>query len=151
MQLKKPDPRVLTVWRLRLIPAAALLLYLSIRLLALPYLVWWVFTGLWLSAVLLLALVYFPLKYRRLSYTVNSRTLIVHTGGVSSRIKAVPFHAVQYASILTTPLMRQFGICSLVFYMAGSHITIPGLTMKDAEVLRGKPTPKKPDGDDLDE
>lgn len=136
MKLKKPDPRVLTVWRLRLIPAAALLLYLSIRLLALPYIVWLIFVGLWICVLLFLCFIYFPMRYRRLSYGMNSQTLIIYTGAITLRIKAVPFHAVQYTSILTTPLLRLFGICSLVFYMAGSRVTLPGLLIKEADNLR---------------
>ena len=141
MQLKKPDPCVLTVWRLRLIPAAALLLYLSFRYLYFSIFIWCIFTGLWISAAVILAFVYFPAKYRRLSYGVNSHCFIMYGGVLTIRIKAVPFHAVQYASVLTTPLMRQFAICSLIIYMAGSHVTIPGLTFEEAESLRGKLAP----------
>lgn len=146
MKLKKPDPRVLTVWRLRLIPAAALLLYLSIRLAALPDILWLTFTGLWICVLLFLCLVYYPMKYKRLSYGMNSRTLIIYAGAISLRIKAVPFHAVQYTSILTTPLLRMFGICSLVFYMAGSRVTLPGLLIKEADNLRASLKYKNTDG-----
>lgn len=146
MQLKKPDPRVRTVWRLRLLPAAALLLYLSIRFWSFSDLIWWIFTGLWLSAFLFFMLIYFPLRYRRLSYALHSRALIVHAGVIDTRIKAVPLHAVLYASVLSTPLLRRFGIRSLVLYMAGSRLTIPGLTAEDANALREKLTFQSPDG-----
>lgn len=136
MKLKKPDPHILTVWRLRLIPVAAFLLYLSLRWIALPFLIWWIFTVLWLCTLLFFVLVYYPLKYRRLSYQVTSRMVLVYSGVLTVHIKAVPFHAVQYTSLLSTPLLRQFGLCSVLFYMAGSRLLLSGLPLSDAEALR---------------
>lgn len=135
MKLKKPDPHILTVWRLRLIPVAVFLLYLSLQWILLPFLLWWIFTVLWICVLLFLLLVYYPLKYRRLSYQVTSRMVVVYSGVLTVHIKAVPFPAVQYTSLLSTPLLRQFGLCSVLFYMAGSRLLLSGLSCSDAEAL----------------
>ncbi len=145
MQLKKPDPRILTVWRLRLLPAAALFFFLSIRFVAVHEPVWWLFTGCWITICMILLCFYFPLKYRYLSYAVKHRVFLLHWGVLYTRIRAVPFHAVQYAAILSTPLERRFSICSLKLYMAGSHISVPGLHNEDAKELRDILSPKKPE------
>ncbi len=145
MQLKKPDPHILTVWRLRLLPAAAIFFFLSLQFAAVHEPVWWLFTGSWITICIILLYFYFPLKYRRLSYAVNHRIFLLHCGVLYTRIKAVPFHAVQYAAILSTPLERRFSICSLMLYMAGGHISVPGLHNKEAEELRDILSPKRPD------
>lgn len=151
MQHKKPDSRILTVWRLRLLPAAALFVFLSIRFAAVRKPIWWIFTGFWITICIFFMFIYFPLKYRRLSYAVNRRAFLVHCGVLYTRIKAVPFHAVQYAAILSSPLERRFSICSLVLYMAGSHLSVPGLHSEEAENLRGMLTPNLPERDDTND
>lgn len=151
MPLKKPDSRILTVWRLRLLPAVALFGFLSHRFAAVREPAWWIFTGLWITLCTFIVFLYYPLRYRRLSYALNRRAFFLHCGVLYTRIKAVPLHAVQYAAILSTPLERQFSICSLVLYLAGSHLSVPGLHREEAEELRDMLTPNLPERDDADD
>ena len=151
MPLKKPDSRILTVWRLRLLPAVALFVFLSHRFAAVREPVWWIFTGLWITVCTFLVFLYYPLRYRRLSYATTRRAFLLHCGVLYTRIKAVPLHAVQYAAILSTPLERRFSICSLVLYLAGSHLSVPGLHREEAEELRDMLTPNLPERDNADD
>ena len=146
MTLQKPDLHVLTVWRLRLLLVAILPSFLSAYFAPHIGLVWWVFTAAWIFAFLGFYIFYYPIKYRKLAYSVNEKCLLIHCGVIYTRVKEIPLTSVQYVSIATTPLQRLFGICSLIVFTAGSNAYIPGLAPDKADELRDLLTPVLPDG-----
>lgn len=141
MTLKKPDLHVLTVWRIRLLLAAVAPSFLSAYFGANRNWIWWLFTASWTAAFLYFYIFYYPIKFRKLSYSLNKRCLIIHCGVIYTRVKAVPFSSIQYAAIGTTPLQRLFGITSLFVCTAGSSAYIPGLPPDEARELQAILTP----------
>ena len=129
MTLQKPDLRILTVWRIRLLVTAvapsAVTAYFSIN----RTWAWWLFSASWIAAFLYFYIGYYPIKYRKLSYSINQTCLVVHCGVIYTRIKA------------STPLQQLFGLCSLVVYAAGSTLRLPGLPLQDGILLQGALTP----------
>lgn len=141
MTLQKPDLRILTVWRIRLLVTAvapsAVTAYFFIN----RTWIWWLFSASWIAAFLYFYIGYYPIKYRKLSYSINQTCLIVHCGVVYTRIKAMPLCSIQYVSVSSTPLQQLFGLCSLVIYAAGSALRLSGLSLQDGILLQGTLTP----------
>ena len=141
MTLQKPDLRILTVWRIRLLVTAvapsAVTAYFSIN----RTWAWWLFSASWIAAFLYFYIGYYPIKYRKLSYSLNQTCLVVHCGVIYTRIKAMPLVSIQYVSVSSTPLQQLFGLCSLVVYAAGSTLRLPGLPLQDGILLQGALTP----------
>lgn len=143
MTLQKPDLHLLTVWRIRLLLCTMVPSFLSAYFLPRLNWVWWLFTAAWVLAFLGFYIFYYPIKFRKLSYSANANCLLIHCGVIYTRVKAVPLTSVQYVSVGTTPLQRLFGICSLFVYTAGSSSYIPGLAPDRAEELRELLTPAR--------
>lgn len=146
MTLKKPSPHVLTVWRIRLLLVSVLPSFLSAFFAPHINWIWWLFTSVWIFAFLCFYILYYPIKYRKLSYSFNERCLLIHCGVIYTRVKAVPFESIQYLSVASTPLQRLFGLCSLFVFAAGSTVYIPGLIFEEALALQSKLTPRDPNG-----
>lgn len=100
-------------------------------------------TGLLLGAALL-ALLYLavlapPRRYRAWGYGVDSEELQVRRGVWTRVHTVVPLDHVQHIDVSQGPLERAFGICSLVLHTAGtlhSQIVLPGLARATAERIR---------------
>ncbi|MEM1486094.1 PH domain-containing protein [Oscillospiraceae bacterium PP1C4] len=149
MTLKKPDLHVLNVWRIRLVLAAIAPAFLSAYFFLHTSRLWWIFSAAWVLAFFFLYICYFPIRYRKLSYTLNKYSLLIHCGVFYTLVKAIPFTNIQYASVFSTPLERKLGLCSLFVYSAGSTSYIPGLPLEEAMRIQHILTPDEPGGDPL--
>lgn len=81
------------------------------------------------------------LRYRRWSYELRPRDLVVVHGVVVRTERWIPRTRVQYVDLSSGPIDRLLGLRSLVVYTAGSGlraVTIPGLPAERAEDLRSE-------------
>lgn len=93
------------------------------------------FTAVWVLIYLALVLVYLPLRYRNLSFTVTDEQIILHSGVIYNRVRSIPLRNIQFTAVYRNPFDGLFGLCSLVVTAAGGRITLPGLRIQDAEAL----------------
>lgn len=135
MHVVKPALHILTVWRLRLLLCTLLPSFLSAYFFANRPL-WWGCTLVWVAAFCYFYIVYYPIKLKKLFLSGNNRCLLIHCGVIYTRVKAIPYTGIQYVAVTSSPLERFFGICSLVFRMAGASAYMPGLTPGQAEEIR---------------
>lgn len=130
--------QVLAVWRLRMLllaaPCAFLFAFLFAR-----------FGGNWILALscatlallfILLYFLYYPIKYRKLSYTAGTDYFIIRSGVFFNRVKALPYTSIQYTSLAYTPVSGWFGLRTLMIFLAGTSLMLPGLALSDAQALR---------------
>ena len=148
MKLQKPDLHLLTVWRLRLLLVTLLPSSLSAYFSAWQGLFWWIFTISWAAAFLAFYLFYYPIKFRKLSYSRNSQYLLLHCGVIYTRVKAMPLDSIQYTAIASSPLQRLFHVHTLLIYAAGACLRLPGLPLETAKQLQQELTPAPPEGGD---
>lgn len=88
-------------------------------------------------SVLLLGLVYYPIKFRRLSYRVENGWLTIRCGVIYTRVKAIPLKNIQYTTLAALPLAQWLGLCTLLVHGAGGSIHLPGLSRGEAILLQG--------------
>lgn len=133
--LRKPQSAIQHVWRIVLVLASlppALLLHLFFT----PFTLWWYVGGaVWLLSFLFFYLVYIPVRYRNLSFSLSEEFLTVHSGVFSRRVRIMPIASIQFTVVWDSPLHRAFRLCALIVSAAGAHITLPGLTREDAKTL----------------
>ena len=146
MTLRKPDLHMLTVWRIRLLLVALGPSFVSAYFLPRRGLVWWLFTAAWAGAFLYCYIFYYPIKYRKCSYSTTGEALLLHCGVIYTRVKAMPLTSIQYATVVSTPLQRLFGVRSLHVYAAGASLCLPGLPPEEADRLQRLLTPRPPEG-----
>lgn len=127
----KPHPRLLTIWRTRLVlcmaVAAAAINAFGVR----GY-------SVWLVQALLLFYLYallLPGRYRNIHYRIKGKHLLIDCGWLFARIKAIPLGHVQYIERRHTPLSYMFGLYTLTIYSAGSISHIPGLSITQVDRL----------------
>lgn len=92
-----------------------------------------------LLALLYLAVLSPPRRYRAWGYGIDPEELQVRRGVWTRVHTVVPLDNVQHIDVSQGPLERAFGICSLVLHTAGtlhSQIVIPGLARATAERMR---------------
>lgn len=136
MKRIKPQPKLLTLWRIVLalimcVPAFlnSLLLYRSTS----P--AWIIGTAVWMIVFFAGYLVYLPLAYRRISFSLYDEKVTLYSGVFYRRIRSIPLENIQFTSLWASPLHLVMGICSLSITAAGGHVTLPGLRKQDAESL----------------
>ena len=101
-----------------------------------PVLAWVVVTLASVLAVLSLVLV--PFRVRSYRYVTRQDDFVFARGVVFQRLVAVPYGRLQLVDINRGPLARALGLAELklVTAAASSGVSIPGLLVADAELLR---------------
>lgn len=131
----KPQPKILTAWRVLLTFAMLAPAFLNALLFPIRGQAWLGVSAGWIVLFLVLYLVYLPLRYQKLSFSVSGDRILLYSGVLYTRARSIPLRNIQYSTILRSPLDRLFGLCSLVVTAAGGRISLPGLRLPDAEAL----------------
>ena len=138
MEMKKVSRRALLLWRIRL-SAGVFLCPFLIALFFPDAPVWTaVLTILWIAFYLFMFLLYYPIKYYKLSYTLTAASLVIRCGVFYNRMKAMELRNIQHVTTGATPLARALGLCSLQVWGAGGIVYIPGLPKEEALRLCGR-------------
>jgi membrane protein YdbS with pleckstrin-like domain len=99
---------------------------------------YWLATGglvLWLFLLLYIA----PRRYQYTAFAATEVAIMLRRGALWRSQRGVPLNRIQHVEIKEGWLERQFGICQLCIYTAGSggaDIRIPGLPPNVAEPLK---------------
>ena len=90
------------------------------------------------SVLSVLSLVLVPFRVRSYRYVTRQDDFVFARGVVLQRLVAVPYGRLQLVDINRGPLARALGLAELklVTAAASSGVSIPGLLVADAEVLR---------------
>jgi membrane protein YdbS with pleckstrin-like domain len=88
--------------------------------------------------ILVLLAAFTPRRVRSIGYRLRDDDLLFRRGIMFQRFVAVPYGRMQLVDINRGPLDRALGLAGLrlVTAAAASNVTVPGLTMADAESLR---------------
>lgn len=133
--MNHPQPQIIAIWRILLTLAAMIPAFLVSLLFKSGSTVWIISIGTLALVYLLIFLVYFPLLYKKMSYSVSGERIIYKTGVLLNRIISVPVSAVQFVSVSQSALEKPFGLAAVSVTMAGGRIILSGLTLEDAQVL----------------
>ena len=134
------EPRVLTLWRLRLgmVGAVLVLVCLLPVVVAAGPLVAAVVTVLLAGTLGGTAWWWTGLVWRAWEFRVGDRALHLRHGVVVRHVSTIPFHRVQHIDTEAGPLERRLGLASFVLRTASasSDSTVPGIDAAHAEELR---------------
>lgn len=134
----KIERAMVTVWRVRIFIAYVLLMLLITYLFPVSSRLWGLIALILSFVFLAMYLIYYPIKYNKLSYDVRNNLLIVNCGVIYTRIKAIPIENIQFITVTASWTMQYFNLHTLIVHGAGGSIHIPGIKVEDAEVLRRK-------------
>ncbi len=138
MEFKRPDRRVKLCWTVYTLCAALIPLAASIALFQLPMLPPWLpraFTVLWIAVLAAVLTVYYPLRYRRMRYTVSKDAIVTVRGMLFSVYRRMPLSAVRHITTLRGPIERMTGLATVLISATGGHLLIEGLTAAEADRL----------------
>jgi len=88
-------------------------------------------------ALVRFAIIY--ISFYKKGYAVREKDISYKTGLFFKTKTMIPFNRIQHSEVKQGPIERLFGIASLHIFTAGgssSDLTIPGLTMEDANHLK---------------
>lgn len=131
----KPQPRILMKWRINLALFMLIPAFLIALLFPVASRVWIILCAAWLVAFLGMYLVYLPLRYRGLSFTVEDDRILLYSGVLYTRVRCIPLRNVQFTTIHRSFADYVAGLCSLAVTSAGGRAVLPGLRPWDAEAL----------------
>ena len=139
MELQKPSKKNILISELYLIVLILIMSAVSAVLFSLeiiPSLVSIIFTCLWAAAIIFAALIYVPVYYKRLSYTLDEKYLTVNSGVIYFCSKTMPVKSIKYVTVIRGPLGQLFNMSSLIVFAAGSFLILPGLNYKKSKELQ---------------
>lgn len=99
----------------------------------------WTVTGVAAGLFGVIPLAMAPLQYRRWSYAIRERDVLIESGVVWRVRRSIPRARVQHVDIRSGPIDRMLGVVEVELHTAGSVgavASIPGLSPESAERLR---------------
>lgn len=136
MSFQKIQRTMASIWRLRVTGAYVLIMLVTTYLFPMQTRIWAWLALLWSFLFLGMYLIYYPIKYNRLSYAVYHNLLVVNCGVIYTRVKAIPVENIQFITVSASWLMQYFHLCTLIIHGAGGSVHIPGIKVSDADALR---------------
>lgn len=136
--MEKISKRSLTLWRIRLYIIAFLCAVVTSFVMTPFSIVWNVTTAAWVTVFLFMYFLYYPAKYRRLTYSVDQNGICVKSGVIYRYERYMQSDRVQYVNLVATPLQRVMGLNGVLILAAGSRIYIPCLEKTEAQGLLRK-------------
>jgi uncharacterized protein len=147
MQLQPVDPRILSVWRLRLIAGVVPLTLATLAAFAWSLLSGWAWWIVSIAIVTVTAAVVWAIwcwwwlerLYKSLRFGIDDTGIRIERGVWWRSIVALPRARIQHSDVTQGPLQRRYGVATLTFFTAGSvytSISLPGLKQSDAITLR---------------
>ncbi len=124
----------LWLWEIRLAASALAISFLTAVIFS--GLVFNIISALWIAAYLVMAIWYYPIKYKKLSYNVDENILVVNCGVIYRRRKSIFLKNIQYISSMRTPIQRIAKLETLIVHAAGGFIMIPNLKISESQLLR---------------
>ena len=95
----------------------------------------WIFMGIFGAMFIAFGLVWLPLYFERGSFMVSRTEIIRNTGFFIRTRQIMKTEAIQYISLVTTPLSRYTGFNFIALYALGGTIVLPFLSKSDAEEI----------------
>ncbi len=125
---QKPSPRVLWSWLTLLVAAVLPLTLLGGWVLTrLPMVLWFPITTAWGVLILIIGAVYLPIRWRRMSFSLEKDRLSA-TGGVWLRTtRRMHRDAVRQVTLLEGPVERLCHTAFLLVRSTGGYILIEGI------------------------
>lgn len=131
-----PHRRILTIWRMVAAGLALVAAFVTALFLGQNRFLFRLLTGLWVVVFLGYFVIYCPVKYNQLKYSVGNGQVLQRGGVLYRRVKAIPLANIQFTVAFATPLHRLFGLCTVALAAAGGTLFLTGLTRADAQRLR---------------
>lgn len=134
--LKRVSPLAMYIWQIRLI----LFMFIPVFFLFFFYqpqsLAWKFCAAAVIAGFVIMAMVWLPVKYLKLAYRLDGKTLYVRWGVIYTRYGAAFLENIQYVNMSATPLQRLFRLCNVNFVLAGGRMSIPCVDREEGELLR---------------
>ena len=133
--MARVSKRSVMFWRIRLcIITAVCEIAVSFAVAPLS-IIWNVTTAAFATTFLFMYFLYYPAKYGRLTYSVDSDRIYVKSGVIYCYERYMETNRVQYLNLVADPLQRIMGLNGVLFLSAGSRIYLPCLEKSEAENL----------------
>ena len=138
MEFKRPDRRVKHCWTIYTLCAALIPLGASVVLFHLSSLPLWtprIFTLVWISVLVAVLTVYYPLRYRHMRYAISEDAVITERGLVFTIQRHMPLCAVRHITALRGPIERMTGLTAILISATGGYLLLEGLTADEADKI----------------
>lgn len=131
----RPQPQIVTIWRILLAMCVFPVAFLSSLLLEIGGTPWTFITLGWIVVFVYFYLIYFPLRFRSLFYTVLDDRFLIQCGVFYKQVFAVPFTNIQFSHLRFSPLHSLWNLTTLTLISPGGRARLTGLRTDDAKRL----------------
>jgi membrane protein YdbS with pleckstrin-like domain len=141
--LKKQQPKHLSINRAILTLLFATILIISLILFIFTPMELWIFGSLLLVIFTFYTLIYFYLgaAFKHFSYYKSETGLYIHQGVFWRKKIVVPLSRIQHTDVAQGPLARKYNLAELTVHTAGTRnasVKVNGIAHDDAESLRNQ-------------
>lgn len=130
--MEKISRRSITLWRIRLCIVAFVCAIATLLVITPFSIAWNVMTTAQATVFLFMYFLYYPAKYRRLTYSVDRNRIYVKSGVIYRYERYMEIDRVQYVNFVADPLQRIMGLNGVLILAAGAKIYIPCLEKEKA-------------------
>lgn len=143
MEKQKISKKSIVVWRIR----ATLILFAAAFILGALFVFFPILSSI-LAVIIVIAyilavIIYYPMLYNSTSFTLNKESITIEHGFFIKRKCTLSSKRIQYIVIMSSPIQRVFGICSLSFMTVGSTQILQNITPQDAQKIKSVLEPYK--------
>lgn len=135
MSKHTPDKRLLLVWRINLVVLSIPFAFAIALLLKVGTFWWYLLSAVWVVLFLSCYLVYLPLFWKSIAYSMKENQIRVNSGVFLRRRRSMDLSSVQYLTLSQAPVSRLFGLASLIFSAPGGRLYLPGFPLDTARRL----------------
>ncbi|MBQ9898671.1 MAG: PH domain-containing protein [Ruminococcus sp.] len=87
------------------------------------------------STALFLMLIYLPVYFSSITYTVTDSEIIRKSGVLIKFRQSVRFSSIQYTTVVSTPFAQYTGFNFIIFFVYGGQFRLLFLSQKDAKEI----------------
>ena len=134
-KLERLPVQATMVWQVRMILGTFFPIFLLFFFYPPQHLLWRCCAILCAAAFFFFSLVWIPIKYWKLAYRVDGDTLYLRKGVIYTQYCGITRRQLQYVGVFSSPFERFLALCTVVFVLAGTRLTLPCVYAWQGEAL----------------
>lgn len=138
----KPSIHTLYVWWIRITIIFGCIGILSSLFLQIKSNLWYLTSAIWIICFLVLFVIYYPIKYKKLKLVINDSNIAICCGVIYTRVKIIPINNIQYINVVSCPLQSFFRISSVFILNAGPMIYFSGVPNTMVDTVKSSLLPR---------
>lgn len=127
--------KMVAVWYIRLAAAACIALIVVVELLSSAPVIGNILAAALALALAVLSTLYIPAYFARYRCVISGGSITVESGVITRKKLMLRSDEIVFVNIISTPVMKLFGVCYVVLGLAGGSALLRGIPRAEASAI----------------